>query len=137
MKILHFAELKRGMAGEMRAIADFLEAEVGPADWEQLELYCTFDWLKANGAKVAPLGGKIRDGDAETFINKGINGRWQKCCQPRTAPPVKRALAELGEVRCLAGAALNPAFPLRPGAVPAPAMADHHRLSALCRTAGG
>ena len=37
----------------------------------------TFDWMKANASKVAPLGGMPWDGGADTFINKGVNGRWR------------------------------------------------------------
>ena len=33
--------------------------------------------MKRNAAKSAPLGGAFWDGGAETFINKGTNGRWR------------------------------------------------------------
>ncbi len=36
-----------------------------------------FAWMKQHAAKAAPLGGAVWEGGAETFIHKGINGRWQ------------------------------------------------------------
>ena len=32
--------------------------------------------MKKNATKSVPLGGAFWDGGAETFINKGVNGRW-------------------------------------------------------------
>lgn len=98
VKLIHFADLKRDMASEMRAIADFLEVEVKPEDWPALELYCSFDWMKRNAASVAPLGGKVWDGGGEVFVNKGTNGRWQDVLPPADSAAYEaRALAELGE----------------------------------------
>ena len=34
--------------------------------------------MKANAEKVAPLGGAVWEGGAATFVNKGVNGRWQE-----------------------------------------------------------
>lgn len=95
--LLHFAELKRDMGGKMREIADFLCVEVDPAHWPQLELYCSFDWMKANAGKAAPLGGSFWDGGAQTFINKGVNGRWQEVLSNADSAAYEaKALAELG-----------------------------------------
>lgn len=77
VKLVHFADLKRDLEGEMRAIADFLEVDVPEACWPQIVEHCTFDWMKANAPKVAPLGGAVWEGGASTFINKGVNGRWR------------------------------------------------------------
>jgi aryl sulfotransferase len=98
VKIVHFTELKRDMRGMMREIADFLGVAVDPADWPLLELYCSFDWMKANATRVTPLGGSIWDGGAETFIHKGVNGRWQDVLPAADSAAYEaRALAELGE----------------------------------------
>lgn len=77
VKLVHFEALKADLAGEMRAIADFLEVEI-PADrWPDIVTHCTFDYMKANAEKVAPLGGALFEGGASTFINRGTNGRWR------------------------------------------------------------
>lgn len=96
--LVHFADLKRDMGGQMRAIADFLGASVSDADWPEIERYCAFDWMKANAAKASPLGGAIWDGGAETFINKGVNGRWQETLTAQDCATYEdRARAELGD----------------------------------------
>lgn len=98
VRLIHFAELKRDMPGMMRAIAEFLEIDVRPADWPDIELYCSFDWMKANATKTTPLGGAFWDAGAETFINKGTNGRWQnELPREDSAAYEARAVAELGE----------------------------------------
>lgn len=97
VKVVHFAELKRDMAGTMRDIAEFLDADVDPANWPQIERYCTFDWMKANATKATPLGGAFWDAGAETFINKGTNGRWREILSAEESQAYEdRARAELG-----------------------------------------
>ena len=63
---------------QMRRIASFLDIPIDeatfPGDGRTLQLR----WMKANAAKVAPLGGAVFDGGAEVFINKGTNGRWRE-----------------------------------------------------------
>lgn len=104
--VVHFADLKRDMAGEMRRIAAFLEIPVNAADWERICEYCAFPWMKQNAVKSVPLGGAFWDGGAETFINKGTNGRWADTLTPEDlAAYEERAVRELGEqcARWLAG----------------------------------
>ncbi|WP_340691779.1 sulfotransferase domain-containing protein [Hyphomonas sp.] len=75
--MIHFADLKRDMPGEMRKIAAFLDIDIDEARWDTIVEYCTFDWMKANATKSVPLGGAFWDAGAEVFINKGVNGRWK------------------------------------------------------------
>jgi aryl sulfotransferase len=77
MKLVHFNNLKRDLGGEMQSIAAYLGAPVDDAKWPALVEHCTFDYMKTHAAKSAPLGGILWDGGAETFINKGTNGRWR------------------------------------------------------------
>jgi aryl sulfotransferase len=74
--LLHFADLKRDMPGQMRRIASFLDIPVDEARWPATVEYCSFDWMKRNATQSVPLGGAFWDGGAETFIHKGVNGRW-------------------------------------------------------------
>ena len=93
--MVHYADLKRDMEGEMRRIAAFLDLD--PQNWPAILKHCSFDWMKAHAAESAPLGGAFWDGGAETFIHKGTNGRWQGMLTPADVETYKtRALKELG-----------------------------------------
>lgn len=95
--LLHFADLKRDMAGEMRRIAAFLDIPVDAARWPQIVEYCSFDWMKRNATRSVPLGGAFWDGGAETFIHKGLNGRWaDSLTADDCAEYAARAETELG-----------------------------------------
>lgn len=97
VKLVHFADLKRDLEGEMRAIADFLEVDVPEDRWPEVVEHCTFDWMKANAPKVAPLGGAVWEGGASTFINKGVNGRWRDVLTAQDSLDYERlALEKLG-----------------------------------------
>ena len=76
-KLVHFNQLKADLPGQMRKIADFLGIDIPEDRWPEIIAHCSFDFMKANAAKVAPLGGDIFDGGAATFMNKGVNGRWR------------------------------------------------------------
>lgn len=77
VKLVHFADLKADLAGQMRAIARFLEIEVAEESWPAILEHCSFDYMKAHADQSAPLGGVLWEGGAKTFINKGTNGRWR------------------------------------------------------------
>ena len=60
--------------------------------------HCSFDYMKRNAGKAVPLGGAFWDGGAETFIHKGINGRWRDVLSPDESGAYEvKARAELGE----------------------------------------
>lgn len=93
--MVHYADLKRDMPGEMRRIARFLDLD--PQNWPAILEHCSFDYMKANAAASAPLGGAFWEGGAETFIHKGTNGRWQGQLTASDITAYEtRALAELG-----------------------------------------
>ncbi len=95
--LVHFADLKRDLPGEMRRIAAFLDIAVDPARWDTIVEYCTFDWMKRHAVHTVPLGGIFWDGGAQTFINKGTNGRWRDVLSTEEASAYEsRALTELG-----------------------------------------
>jgi len=97
VRFVHFASLKRDMAGEMRRIADFLGISVRDAAWPRLVEYCSFDWMKRNATRSVPLGGAFWDAGAEVFIHKGVNGRWRDVLTAADAREYEeRVLHELG-----------------------------------------
>ena len=95
--LVHFADLKRDLAGELDRIARFLNVGLDRLQHDAVLRHCSFEWMKANASRSAPLGGALWDGGAETFINRGTNGRWREtltaadCAEYET-----RAIAELG-----------------------------------------
>ena len=96
--LLHFADLKADLSGEMRKISAFLDIPVDESKWETIVEHCTFDYMKKNAAKSAPLGGIFWDGGAQTFINKGTNGRWHDLLSEEESRAYEqRAVTELGE----------------------------------------
>jgi aryl sulfotransferase len=96
--LLHFDDLKKDMPGEIRRIADFLGIAVDDRDRPKILEHCCFDYMKANATPTVPAGGAFWDGGAETFINKGVNGRWKDVPSAEECAAYKqRAVAELGE----------------------------------------
>ena len=97
VKLVHFANLKKDLEGEIRRIAAFLEIPISDDDWPRIVEHCSFAYMKAHAAQSAPLGGALWDGGAETFINKGTNGRWQEMLSKADIAAYEaRALKELG-----------------------------------------
>ncbi len=95
---LHFGQLKVDMGREIRRVATFLEISIDESKWDAILEHCSFDYMKKNAAKSVPLGGLFWDGGAQTFINKGTNGRWRDLLSAEESEKYERmARAELGE----------------------------------------
>lgn len=95
--ILHYTDLKADMPGAIRRIAAFLDIPIDEARWPTILEHCGFDYMKRNANQLAPLQGQVWNGGGQTFINKGMNGRWQEVL---TADDIRRyeemARRELG-----------------------------------------
>lgn len=97
VRLVHFADLKADPEAEMREIAAFLGCEIAEDRWPAILEHTSFDYMKAHATQVAPLGGAIFEGGAETFINKGVNGRWREVLSAEeSAAYERRAADELG-----------------------------------------
>lgn len=97
VRLIHFANLKADLEGEMRAIADYLGIGIAESAWPTILEHCSFDYMKAHADMVAPLGGAVFDGGAGTFMNKGVNGRWKDVLSPaQVAAYEAKALEKLG-----------------------------------------
>lgn len=95
--IVHFADLKADLPGEARKLAAFLEIEVPQEAWPKILDHCSFAFMKANAERIAPLGGAIFEGGGDSFIHKGVNGRWRDVLKPADVAAYEaRAKAELG-----------------------------------------
>jgi aryl sulfotransferase len=75
--MVHYAHLKRDLPGQIRRIAQFLEIPIDPAKWDTIVEHCTFEYMKKHATRSLPFEGKFWDRGAETFVNKGENGRWR------------------------------------------------------------
>jgi aryl sulfotransferase len=73
--LVHYADLKRDLAGEMRRIAGFLQIEVPESLWPAAVERCTFDAMKARSDEIGSFA--IFEGGAQSFLFKGTNGRWR------------------------------------------------------------
>ena len=95
--LIHFGRLKADMPGEIRRIADFIGTPIAEARWSAILEHCSFDYMKANATASVPLGGAFWDGGAETFVHKGVNGRWRDTLTAAdSAAYEQKALTELG-----------------------------------------
>jgi len=62
--LVHFANLKRDPASEIRRIAAFLDIPIDEPRWDAIQEYCSFEWMKANATRMAPRGGASWEGGA-------------------------------------------------------------------------
>ena len=77
LMLVHFADLKSDLKGQVERIAAFLDIEVDPARRDAILEHCSFTWMKRHAEKAVPLGGAFWAGGATTFIHRGTNGRWK------------------------------------------------------------
>lgn len=95
--VVHFAELKADTTGRLRRLAAFLGIEPSASAWARIGRHVSFDYMKAHATASTPLGGAFWDGGAETFVNKGTNGRWRDVLTTGDVAAYEaRAEAELG-----------------------------------------
>jgi len=96
--LLHFAELKADLPGQIRRMAAFLYIAVDESRWDAIVEHCSFDYMKRHATKSVPLGGAFWDGGAETFVYKGTSGRWRDTLTPEDCARYERmAVEHLGE----------------------------------------
>ncbi len=77
IRLVHYADLLADTEGEMRALADYLEISVPESAWPGIVKAVSFDEMKKQGERYVPGGGAFWKGGAQTFLNKGTNGRWR------------------------------------------------------------
>lgn len=95
--LLHYADLKADLPGEVDRIARFLDIRVDARVMQRVLEHSSFAWMKTHADRAAPLGGICWDGGAGDFIHKGTNGRWRDALTAEDcARYERRALTELG-----------------------------------------
>jgi aryl sulfotransferase len=77
--LVHYADLKADLAGEVRRIAAFLDVPLGDADLASVVRECHIDRMRdvAQGGGDANLLGAFFEGGAKRFFFQGTNGRWR------------------------------------------------------------
>ncbi len=75
--LVHYADLKADLDGEMRRIAAFLDIPVDERLWPSLVEAAGFTAMQNAGEALLPGMDGSFEGGHMTFLNKGINGRWQ------------------------------------------------------------
>lgn len=98
--LLHFANLKRDLPGEIRRVAEFIDTPIDETRWHSIVTHCGFDYMKANATKSVPLAGAFWDGGAQSFIHKGTNGRWRDVLGPDEIRKYERCAADNLDARC-------------------------------------
>lgn len=98
--MLHFTNLKNDMPGEIRKIAEFIETPIDESRWDQIVRHCSFEYMKENATKSVPLGGAFWDGGAQTFIHKGVNGRWKDVLTDEESAKYEALAAQELEAAC-------------------------------------
>ncbi len=85
--LVHFANLKADLPGEISRIARFLDIPIDEAALPRIVEHCGFDYMQQAAASTQMLDIVFKDG-AKTFFNKGTNGRWKDVL---TAKEIARA----------------------------------------------
>jgi len=80
VRLIHHQALKDDLEGEARTLAAFLEIDVPAGAWPAILEHCSFDWMKAHKDQLLPVDSFIDKG--ESFMNKGVNGRWRDLLTP-------------------------------------------------------
>lgn len=80
--LVHYADLKADLDGEMRRVTEFLDIEVDEAVWGRLVASATFATMKRGGATLVPHAQTMLTGGADQFFNKGMNRGWEGVLLP-------------------------------------------------------
>ncbi len=91
--LVHFADLKRDLAGEMRRVAEFAGIQVPDSLWPAAVERCTFDAMKARADEIGSFWNF--EGGAQSFLFKGTNGRWRDVLRPDELAAYARRAAEI------------------------------------------
>jgi len=73
---VHFNDLLEDLEGESRRIASFLGQPVSNDQWPGIVERCTIDRMRETGRASERIGLAFEAG-ADSFFNRGTNGRWQ------------------------------------------------------------
>jgi aryl sulfotransferase len=77
VELIHYGDMIEDTEREVRRVGGFLGFELPEDAWAEITKRVSFAAMKKDGEKYAPGGGTSWKGGADTFLNKGTNGRWR------------------------------------------------------------
>jgi aryl sulfotransferase len=77
MLLVHYADLKSQPAAEIARIARYLGIELAPDVMAEIVAAADFEAMRADGESLMPGAKMAWKEGANTFLNKGVNGRWR------------------------------------------------------------
>lgn len=77
IELFHYSDMLTDLEGEMRRVARFIGVDVPEEKWPMLVDNCSFSTVKKKAKEVIGDMDFAFKGGADTFINKGTNGRWR------------------------------------------------------------
>ena len=89
LRLVHFANLKADLPGEIRSLAEFLGIDIDEAAWPAILEHCSFEYMRGRAIEREE---HLLKGGGATFYNKGTNGRWRDVL---TAEDIARYEAEV------------------------------------------
>ena len=118
--LVHYADMKADLDGEMRRIAAFLGVDVDESNWSSLVQRATFESMKQDAQARSGSLALVFEGGADRFYFQGTNGRWRDVLTPEDLALYETAAARLEPDlrRWLENGRLT-----APGAVPSPVSA--------------
>lgn len=76
--LLHYADLKADLCGQMRRIAGILGIDIDETQWPALVEAAGFDAMKANADRTAPDTDFAAWHDNSAFFHRGEHGQWRE-----------------------------------------------------------
>jgi len=80
--LVHYDDLQKNLAAEMRRISDFLEVKTPEGLMPELVAAASFDFMRNHGDALFPNLRVAFDRGAERFINRGRSGVWRAYMGP-------------------------------------------------------
>lgn len=74
---MHYGDLDADLEGEIRRIAGFLGIAHMDESFRAIAEAVRLDNVKKNSDRIVGGVGLYFEGDAQTFLDKGTNGRWK------------------------------------------------------------
>jgi aryl sulfotransferase len=82
LKLVHFANLKADLPGQIRDIAAFLDITIDPARFDAIVEHCSIDHTRRVAVQFDQGAPRVFKDGANSFIHKGTNGRWKDVLTP-------------------------------------------------------
>ncbi|MFR9775529.1 sulfotransferase domain-containing protein [Micromonospora sp. MS34] len=93
--LLHYTDLSRDLAGQMRLVAARLRIEVPESRWPDLIRAATFGKMRQRAAELAPDEGLGLFSDRDRFFRSGSSGQWRQLLTEADQTHYQRRLAAL------------------------------------------